>query len=160
MGRSRVEIKVILLNVLAVVALRVGQPEKPLFKNRVLAIPQRQSEAQALVVVGKTRQTVLAPTISARARLIVTEVVPGVAVFAVIFANGAPLALAQVGSPLPPRDTTLPRLCKARDLGCRLFDRYGVGDFIGLLLETKCCCARSLIQHKAGVKMKGQKTET
>jgi hypothetical protein len=77
MGRSRVEIEVIFFNVLAVVALRVGQPEKSFFENRVLAVPQRQREAQALVVVGETCQTVLAPAIRPGARLIVAEVVPG-----------------------------------------------------------------------------------
>src|SRR5262245_22275399 len=125
MGRRRVEIEIILLDILAVVAFRVGQSEKPFLENRVLAIPQRQRKAQALVVVGKTRQTVLAPAIRAGARLIVAEVVPGIAVFAVVFAHGSPLALAQVGAPLPPQDPALTRLGEALQLGSGLFDCDG-----------------------------------
>jgi hypothetical protein len=36
--------------------------------------------------------------------MVVREVIPGIAVFAVVLANRAPLPLAQVGSPFLPRD--------------------------------------------------------
>jgi len=45
-------VKVILLHVLAVVALAVGQSEQALLQDRVLAVPERQGEAKALLVVG------------------------------------------------------------------------------------------------------------
>ena len=98
----RVEVEVVLLDVLAVVALAVGQPEQPLLEDRVLAVPQRQREAQPLLVVGDAGEPVLAPAVGARARLVVAEVVPGVAVVAVVLAHGAPLALGEVRPPLPP----------------------------------------------------------
>ena len=64
------------------------------FENRVLAVPQRQAKAKPLLVVGDSSQAVFAPSIRAGARLIVREIIPGVAAFAVIFANGSPLPLA------------------------------------------------------------------
>src|SRR6516162_268860 len=103
MGRRAVEIEVVFLDVLAVVTLAVGQAEKAIFENWVLAVPESQRETETLLVVGDAGQAVLAPAIGAGARLIVAEVVPGVTAFAVIFADGPPLALAQVGTPLFPR---------------------------------------------------------
>src|SRR5262249_5308213 len=102
-GRRRVKIKVVLFDVLAVVGFAVGQAEKALFENRVLAVPQRQRKTEPLVVVGKTGQAVLAPAISAGPRMIVGKEIPGIAVLAVVLSHRAPLALAQVGAPLPPR---------------------------------------------------------
>src|SRR5262245_9291489 len=64
-GRRRVEVEVVLFDVLAVVGFAVGQAKKALFENRVLAVPQRQRKTEPLVVVGKTGQTVLAPAIGA-----------------------------------------------------------------------------------------------
>src|SRR5262249_49335922 len=60
------------------------------------------------------------------ARLVMAEVVPGIAIVAVVFAHGAPLALAEVGAPLPPQDATLPRLREALHLGPDSFDGAGL----------------------------------
>jgi hypothetical protein len=95
-GRRRVEVVVVLLDVLAVVALGVGESEEALLQDRVGAVPQRQREAEPTVVVGESREAVLAPPIGARARLIMAEVGPGVAVLAVVLADGAPLSLAEI----------------------------------------------------------------
>src|SRR5262245_66322426 len=103
MGRRRIEIEVVLLDVLAVVALAVRQAEEPFLEDRILAVPQRQGEAEQLPIVADPRESVLAPAIGARARVIVAEVVPRVAGLAVVFANGAPLAFAEIGPPLLPR---------------------------------------------------------
>ena len=46
MGRSTVEIEVVLLDVFAVVALAIGQAEQSLLQNRVVAIPEGKSEAE------------------------------------------------------------------------------------------------------------------
>ena len=78
--RRAVEIEVVLLHVLAVIPLAVGQTEQPLLKDRILAVPERQSEAKPLPVVAEARQSVFAPAVGARARLVVAEVVPRVAV--------------------------------------------------------------------------------
>ena len=104
MRRRAVEVEVVLLHVLAVIALAVGQAEQALLEDRVLAVPEREREAEPLLVVGDAGQAVLAPVIGARARLVVAEVIPGVAVFAVVLAHGAPLPLAEVGPPFLPGD--------------------------------------------------------
>ena len=101
--RRRVEVEVVFLDVLAVIALAVGQAEQPLLENRVLAVPQGQREAEPLLVVGDAGQAIFAPAIGARAGLVVAEIVPGIAAFAIVLADGAPLSFAQIGSPFFPR---------------------------------------------------------
>ena len=102
MGRRAVEIEVIFLYVLAVIALAVGQAEQPLLEDRVLAVPQGERKAQPLLVVAETGEAILAPVIGARPCLIVGEVVPGVAVLAVVLADRAPLTFTEIWPPLPP----------------------------------------------------------
>jgi hypothetical protein len=70
-GRRRIEIVVKLLDVLAVIALAVGQPEQPFLENQVAAVPQPQSQTEALLLVADPAEPVLPPPIRARARLIV-----------------------------------------------------------------------------------------
>jgi hypothetical protein len=52
-GRG-VEVVIQLLDVLAVVALRVGQAEEPLLEDGILAVPQRDGEAKTALPVGDT----------------------------------------------------------------------------------------------------------
>ena len=101
--RCRVKIIVQFLNILAVVPLAVGQAKIPLFQNRVLPIPECQSQTQLLFVVAETRNGLLTPPIGVAAGHVVGRKIPGVAVGAVIFADGAPLPVGDVRSPLPPR---------------------------------------------------------
>ena len=101
-SRRRVEIKIIFLDVLAVVAFVAGEPEQPFLENRVLAVPEREREANILMPVGDAAEPVFAPAISAAARMIMGKILPGGAVGAVVFAHGAPLALGEVGSPAFP----------------------------------------------------------
>ena len=103
MRRRRVQVVVELLDVFAVISLAVGQPEKSLLQNRIALIPQRQGQAQNLVVVGKSRDTVFAPAIRAAAGVIVRKIVPGIAMRAVVLAHRAPLPFAQIRTPLLPR---------------------------------------------------------
>src|SRR5262245_6180498 len=58
------------------------------------------------------------------------EVVPGIAIVAVVFAHGAPLALAEVGPPLPPQDATLSRLREALLLRRARCCRHRVAPFL------------------------------
>src|SRR5262249_28732628 len=101
-GWGGVEIEVILLDVLAVVALAVGQPEEALLEDRIGTVPEGESEAEALAVVGDAGEAVFAPAIRARPRLIVAEVLPGITGLAVILADGPPLAFGEVRTPLLP----------------------------------------------------------
>ena len=84
---------------------------------RVLAVPEGQAEAEALLVVGNAGDAVFAPAVGARAGVIVGEEVPGVAVLAVVLAHGAPLPFAEVRSPLLPGGLLLARLVQS-DLFC------------------------------------------
>src|SRR5262245_45353306 len=107
MGRRAVEVDGILLDVLAMVAFAVGQPEQALLDDRISTIPQSEREAEALAVVANAGQTILAPAVGARAGVVVGEVIPRVTVVAVVLAHCAPLALAQIRSPFLPGN--LPR---------------------------------------------------
>ena len=100
--RRRVEVGVDLLDVLAVVALRAGQPEQPLLEDRVATVPQREREVEPATLVGDAQQAVLAPAVGARPRVVVRLVAPRVAVRRVVLADGAPLAIGEVGTPAPP----------------------------------------------------------
>src|SRR4030095_9790665 len=116
MRRRGVQIEVALLDVLAVVALRPAEAEEPLLQDGIVPVPERPREAEALVVVRDPRDAVLAPAIGPRARVVVRQVLPGIAVAAVVLAHGAPLPLAHVGPPLLPVGRALARLAEARDL--------------------------------------------
>ena len=105
--RRAIQVEVVLLDVLAVIALAVGQAEETLLEDRVRAVPERQGEAEPLLVIGDAGQAVFAPAVGARARLVVAEVVPGVAAFAVVLADRTPLALAEVRTPLLPGNRSL-----------------------------------------------------
>ena len=97
-----IQIEVMLLDVLAVIALRIGQSEQALLQNRIAPVPQCQRQAHALFGIRESRDAVLAPAIGAAARVIVREVFPGGAARAVILADGAPLAFAQIRTPVLP----------------------------------------------------------
>src|SRR5260370_1867761 len=118
MGGRAVEVEVVFLDILAVVAFAVGQAEQPLLQNGVLAIPEGQRETESLMIVGNAGDTVLAPAIGARAGLVVAEIVPGVASLAVVLANRAPLAFAQIRPPFLPRSLALPGFPQPLLLSC------------------------------------------
>src|SRR5689334_16443082 len=113
MRRRAVEIEVVLLDVFAVVSLRPRYPEEPFFDHPVVAVPQRQREADALLAVADAAEPVFVPPVGARARLLVCEVVPGVTVRAVVLAHRAPGAFAQVRTPPLPRCAPLGRFLEA-----------------------------------------------
>ena len=75
-------------------------------------------EAEQLPVVAQSRQSVLAPAISPRTGLVVAEVVPRVAVVAVVLADRAPLALAEVWPPPLPWRRICARFVQTRFFRC------------------------------------------
>src|SRR5512139_3644159 len=101
-GGRGVEVIIEFLHVLAVVGFAVGESEQPFLEEGVLLVPQRQSQAQVLVLVAQAGDAVLAPAVGAAARLVVGEVIPGVAPRAVVLAHSPPLAFAEVRPPAPP----------------------------------------------------------
>ncbi len=62
-GRSGIEIEIILLDVLAMVTLAVGQTEQPLLQYRVFAVPEGNSKAEQLFVIRDACQAVFSPFI-------------------------------------------------------------------------------------------------
>src|SRR4051794_7186135 len=97
-----IEVIIKLLHVLPVIALGVGESEQPFLENGISPVPQRQREAEATMVVADSSNSVLAPAISAAARVIVWKIFPGSAVRRIIFAHRAPLSFGQIRSPAPP----------------------------------------------------------
>src|SRR5262249_1307735 len=92
-------------------------------EDRVRAVPERQGEAEALSLVGDAGQAVLPPSVGARTRLVMSEVVPGVSAFAVVLAHRTPLAFAEVRPPLLPGDRSVASLFQSivfRSHGCLL----------------------------------------
>jgi hypothetical protein len=57
--RQVVDVEVVLLDVLTVVAFGIGQAEQALLQDRVPLVPQRQSQAQPLLVVADPGDAVL-----------------------------------------------------------------------------------------------------
>ena len=78
------------------------EAEQPLLEDRVAAVPERGREDEELVAVADAGDAVLAPAVGLAAGQVVRQVVPGVAVGAVVLADGAPGAVADVGAPAPP----------------------------------------------------------
>ena len=102
MRRRTIEEVVEFLDVLAMIALGVGEAEQTLLQNRVVLVPQSEADAPKQLVVGETGQSVLAPAVGAAAGMVVRKIIPSGAAWAIVFAHGAPLALAQIGSPAAP----------------------------------------------------------
>src|SRR5262245_6704970 len=102
MGRRGVEVIIQFLHVLAMAALAVGQAKQAFLKNRILAVPQREREAEPRLLVAEAGETVLAPAIDAAAGVVVREIIPGIAVGRIVFAHRAPLALGKIRPPTTP----------------------------------------------------------
>src|SRR6516162_413837 len=117
MRRRAVEVKVVFLDIFAVIAFAVGQAEQTFLQDRVSAVPQGKRKTQLLVIITDARQAIFTPTVGAGTRLIMSEIVPRIPVLAIIFPNRTPLSLAQIGSPFLPRDTCLTRSVQAFLLG-------------------------------------------
>ena len=101
-ARHSVEIVIVFLDVLAVVAFLVGQAEEPFLEKRVLLVPEGEGQADVLKPVAEAGESVLVPAIDAAAGLVVGEMVPGIAAGAIVFADGAPGPLGEVGAPVLP----------------------------------------------------------
>src|SRR5690349_14430936 len=105
-----IEVVVELLHVLAVVSFLPGESEQALLEDGIAPVPQGHRKAKDLVAVRDAGDAVLVPAIRARSRMVVGQVVPRGSVLAVILANGAPGALAQVRPPPLPVLLAIARL--------------------------------------------------
>src|ERR1700759_4395911 len=116
MGWCAVEVIIEFLDVFPMITLGISHSKQSLLEDRVAAVPQSERQAPIQVLVAEPTNPVLAPAIGAAARMIVREIFPGSAIFAVILANSAPLALAEVRPPTPPV-LAVPYLFEALALG-------------------------------------------
>src|SRR5580704_16175739 len=78
-GRA-VQVEVIFLDVLAVIPFVVRQSKKAFFEDRIFAVPQRQGKAKILSIIGDAREAVFSPTVSARSRLVMSKIIPSIAI--------------------------------------------------------------------------------
>lgn len=67
MGRRRIQIVVELLDILAVVALGAGETEETLLEDRILPVPECETEAETPEAVTETEEPVLTPPVDAAA---------------------------------------------------------------------------------------------
>src|SRR5262249_5308662 len=84
----------------------------PFLEDWVFAVPKRKCKTEPLPIVGDAGQTVFSPAIGTGARFVVSEVVPGIAVFTVILPHSSPLPLAPIWAPLLPGDALLTGFCQ------------------------------------------------
>ena len=179
-GRGGVEVVVELLDVLAMVPLVSSHAEEPLLEDMVPSVPERQREAQTLVVVGDTTEAVLAPTIDTRPGVVVGEVAPCIAVRRVVLADGGlcvcavkrslgggteskgkknathPLPVAQVGPPTLPVSLLAAVLVEAEALRAVVVGAQAVDEPLaegaGVLIGTwRAIGLRELRRRRAGL---------
>src|SRR6185437_7514760 len=117
MSRGGVEIVIELFDVFTMVPLAVREAEEAFLENVVATVPQGQRQAKPATMIADPCQSVLAPAIGPTAGHLVREIIPGVAVGAVVFADGSPLPLRKVRSPVFPQRSADVRRPEPRLLG-------------------------------------------
>src|SRR5919197_2802517 len=75
-GRGRVEVEVIFLNVFPMVTLSATEAKEPFFQERITAIPERQGKTQPLVLIGDPGEAVFSPPVGSRTSMIMGEKIP------------------------------------------------------------------------------------
>src|SRR5262249_38434411 len=100
--RRIVDVPVNFLDVLAVVAFEASYAEEALLQNRIVSIPKREGEAEPLFEIRDSSYAILAPAVGARPRVVMREIIPRVAVSAVIFPHSPPCPVAEIWSPKIP----------------------------------------------------------
>src|SRR5262249_25134123 len=101
-GGRGVEMKVILLHVLAVVALVPCQAEEPFLEDGIRFVPESEAETDVLMAVANGGEPILVPAVGAGGGLGVWKIFPGFTGGAVVLANRSPGAVAHVRSPAFP----------------------------------------------------------
>jgi hypothetical protein len=111
MRGSVVEIEVAFLYILAVISLLACKTKETFLQEGIAAVPQCKREADMLMAVADPGQSVFVPAVDSGAGVVMREVIPGVAIAAVVFADRAPGSLAEIRTPTLPVFPALPRLC-------------------------------------------------
>jgi hypothetical protein len=84
------------------IAFMAVQAIEPLFENRVLAVPQREREAQVLMAIAETCEAVFIPTVGARSGVVVRKGFPGAAEWTIVLSHRSPGPFAHIGAPSLP----------------------------------------------------------
>jgi len=101
-GGRIVRVPINFLHILTVISLRSGYAEKALLQKRVAFIPESEGETEPILEIRNTTDSVFIPAIGTGTRMIVRQVVPGIAIGAVIFPHRPPGAVCQVRAPAMP----------------------------------------------------------
>src|SRR3954464_13239300 len=117
MGRSAVEVEVVLLDILAVITLAVRHTKESFLQDGIAPIPHSDREAELLLIVRDSGEPILPPTVGTRAGLIMREVIPGISIMTIVFAHRSPLSLTQIRTPLFPRNPGFSSIVQACLLG-------------------------------------------
>jgi hypothetical protein len=99
-----VEVEVVFLHILAMISFARRKAKGALFQNRILAIPDSQAEDKQLISVAYCCQAIFTPAVSLAAGRVVGKKIPSRSVGTVVFSNGAPGTLADVGPPAAPKE--------------------------------------------------------
>ena len=102
MRRRVVDVKVVVLHILAMVALEGIDAEQPLLEVIVGSIPEGGREAEDLVAIADAGDAVLAPAVGLGPRHVVGEIRPGITVGGVVLADGSPGAVGEIGAKASP----------------------------------------------------------
>src|SRR5712691_6183382 len=145
-----IEVEVALLHVFAVVAFGRNQAEEALLQNRVAFVPERQRPAEDLVAIAESADAVLAPAERFGASLVVREVAPGIAIRAVVLADGTPGAVGEVGSPAPPARELVSVTRESRVLGIDLLHRTGTSLTKSSVLGPRSSDSSTLVTEDRG----------
>lgn len=115
-GRRAVEVKAVILDVLAVIPFAVAQAEEAILENGVLADPGGQGRAEPLLVIGNTGQAIFAPAAGARSGPVAAD---GGSRSGRAFPNPSPLRQQRHLNPEPGFSASVSRFSRPplRDLG-------------------------------------------
>ena len=80
MSGGGVQIVIELFAVFAVIAFAIGQPEQALLEDGITFVPQGEGEAKSLVMIGKSGDAILAPSVGATTGMVMGQIIPRVAV--------------------------------------------------------------------------------
>ena len=134
--RRVVEIKVILFDVLAVIALGAGEPKQTFFENGIVFVPKGEGKTQILIAVADASEAVFVPTVCPAVGVFKGKILPRVARGTVVFAHRTPCPFAQVRPPVTPVGAVLPVLEQLLLFGsrfCGVFVLHGLLPAVSIL---------------------------
>ena len=90
------------LHILAVVSLRTRETKEAFLEDGIALVPEGKGKAKPFFEIRNSSDSIFAPAVGAGACVVMREIIPGVAVRAVILPYRAPLPFAQIRPPQMP----------------------------------------------------------